>query len=114
MKRLKTFLETIRALPEGIRRALAAFSFIIAIVFMFHVWSLFLPSQLERAPGEEQKINLSAESQALSPAEGIAESLKSLDYLLPKIGVRDTSKGGLAAITTFLEKAWRYVYEPLK
>lgn len=120
MKPLQTFLETIRALPEEIRRFLAVFSLVIAAIIVFFGWNIIAPYRLTTLSGETispaaapgfQNLEDIQKQEALSPLEGITESFKSLQFI---IGPKETGRSGLASISTFLEKTWRYVYDPLK
>lgn len=121
MKRLQTFLETIRALPEEARRLLAGLLFVVAAIIIFSGWSITMSSRLTVISGETVSPatligptdleDVPQGEETLSPLEGITESFRSLQSV---IGPTDTGKSGLASITTFFEKAWRYIYDPLK
>lgn len=121
MKPLKNFLQAIRSLPEEARRLLAGLSLVIAAIIIFSGWSMLISSRLTTLSGETVSpaapINpagleyVPQGEETLSPLEGITESFRSLQSV---IGPTNAGKSGLASITTFFEKAWRYVYDPLK
>lgn len=108
-------------MPEGARRLLAGLSLAIAAIIIFSGWSIMIPSRLTALSGETVSpaapINpagleyIPQGEETLSPLEGITESFRSLQSV---IGPASTGKSGLASITTFFEKAWRYVYDPLR
>lgn len=116
-----TILETIRSLPEEARRLLAGLSFVIAAIIIFSGWNMLISSRLTTLSSETVSPAASINSgnfentlqgeETLSPLEGITESFKSLRSVL---GPKNEERNGLASITTFFEKAWRYVYDPLR
>ncbi len=133
MKPLKRFLHAIHALPEEVRRFLAAFSFMIAAATLFTGWNILIPARLASISSEtinpaasinfQNPEDAQPKQEALSPLEGIGESFKSLQSIIGPRNISEPSpwgtpegsgKSGLASITTFLETAWRYVYDPLR
>ncbi|QQG45610.1 MAG: hypothetical protein HYW89_01665 [Candidatus Sungiibacteriota bacterium] len=127
MKPLIKFLDAIRRLPEEVRRALAITSTVAAALIIFWAWRAAVVSRLER-PEEFRMVretpistekNVSSEPDVLAPSAGLVETFQSLEkFIVPKQGTDQKSMGSkrniLASISSGLEKAWRYVYDPLK
>ena len=131
MKPLNKIVDTIRSLPEGIRRVLAAGVMVVLAISLFTVWSRGLSSGITaldlKSPQQvSQKTSEAQEKPAevLSPAAGLGESFKSLNQFLGGVSWEIPSGEDLAGQTqnvlrhtagiwnAAMDKVWRWVYAP--